>query len=164
MEMERLAVEAILFSSDKPLTSGKIADVISITREEVEEIIESLIRDYRERNTAIEIIRLGDKYVMRIKPQFVKYVDRMVERDLDRGTLRTLAVIAYNQPIKMSDLARKRGNKAYQHVKRLLELGLISGKKAGRTKILETTSAFNTYFNIEGDGKETIKEKLKELS
>ena len=161
--MEKQAVEAVLFSAEKPLPPKEIGRIIGIEEEKVNEIVKNLIEDYRSRDTALEILRLGNGFIMRVKPSFSKYIERLAERDLDRGTLRTLATIAYHQPIKMSDLARKRGNKAYEHVKKLEELGLVESEKYGRTKILRTTKTFCEYFGIEETDPEQIKNRLREL-
>ncbi len=161
--MEELAIEAILFSADKPISIEEMGRISGIEKARVGEIVKNLMNEYRARKTALEIIQLGNGYVMRVRPAFSKYIERLAERDLDRGTLRTLAVIAYHQPIKMSDLARKRGNKAYGHVKRLEELGLVDAEKSGRTRILRTTKTFCEYFGIEESDPEGIKNRLKEL-
>ncbi len=161
--MEKLAIEAILFSADKPISIEEMGKISGIERDMVREIVANLIDDYRRRETALEIIQLGKGYVMRVRPAFLKYVERLAERDLDRGTLRTLATIAFHQPIKMSDLAKKRGNKAYGHVKKLEELGLVDAEKSGRTRILRTTKTFCEYFGIEESDPDGIKNRLREL-
>lgn len=71
---------------------------------------------------------------MRVKPEFSKYVEEYIERDLPKGVLRTLAVIALRQPIKLSELAKVRGNKCYEHVKKLKELGFVNVERKGKTR------------------------------
>ena len=105
------AVEAILFHSADPVSIAELAKSLRRKIEEVERATEELMEEYRNRDCALEIVRVGEKVVMRVKPEYVKYVENLVERYLDRGTLRTLAVIAAKQPITLSKLAKIRGNK-----------------------------------------------------
>lgn len=53
------AIEAILFSSPEPVSAEKIAKIIGAERKVVEEEIERLIEEYKSRETALEIIKLG---------------------------------------------------------------------------------------------------------
>ena len=154
-------VEAILFSATEPLSPLSIARIAKKSVKDVCEALKVLIEEYSSKETAIEIVKIRDRYIMRVKPAYQKYVDRFVESDLDRGCLRTLAMIAINQPIELSKLAKIRGNRCYEHVKRLEELGLIRSEKKGRTKILMTTKDFAVYFGLNTDDPEEIKRILK---
>ena len=44
-----------------------------------------------------------------------------------------------------------RGPQAYQHIARLLEMGLIEREKLGKTSLLRTTKTFADYFNLSRD-------------
>jgi len=60
----------------------------------------------------------------------------------------TLALIAFKQPIKQSVIIKIRGNKAYDHVKRFSELGLVNKKKQGHTHELSLADEFYDYFGV----------------
>ncbi len=152
-------IEAILFSFPEPVDVRDIAKILRKKVEDVEEAVNELIKDYESRPTALEIIRLGNRVLMRVKPKYQHLVSG--ERDLDRSTLRTLAVIAVNQPIELSKLAKLRGNRCYEQVKRLEELGLVKSEKKGRTKVLTTTEAFVKYFGLNVSSIEEIKDVLR---
>ncbi|MCK4531484.1 MAG: SMC-Scp complex subunit ScpB, partial [Candidatus Aenigmarchaeota archaeon] len=79
--------------------------------------------------------------------------------DLKDGHKRTLALIAYKEPIKQSEIVRIQGNKAYSYIKLLTKKGLIKSEKEGRTRILMLTKEFERYF---GEEKERIKEMLEQ--
>jgi segregation and condensation protein B len=163
MTLKRI-VEAILFSATEPLSASRIARIAGENVKDVEASLKELMEDYSGRDTAIEIIELNKKYLMRVKPEYSDYVRRFVERDLDRGTLRTLAIIALKQPILLSKLAKIRGNKCYDHVKKLEEMGLIKAEKKGRTSVLTTTKEFAKYFGLKSSSPEDIKEFLKKYA
>jgi segregation and condensation protein B len=156
----RKIVEAILFSSPDPLSVSKISKLSKLDPKIVENIIKELITDYNSRDSSIEILELGKKFLMRVKPEYYAYVEKFAERDMDRGTQRTLAVIALKQPILLSKLAKIRGNKCYAHVKNLEELGLVKSEKKGRSRVLTTTRYFARYFGLSSSDPEEIREIL----
>jgi len=160
MDLKQI-VEAVLFSSSDPLRISEIAKIADASIQDVENAVEELAREYAARNTAIEIIKIGDRYVMRVKPEYARFVERFVEREFDKATLRTLAVIAVKQPITLSKLAKIRGNKCYDHVKKLKELGFVRAEKKGRSTILTTTKEFAAYFGLEANDPKKIKEALR---
>lgn len=152
-------VEAILFSSPDPVSLRFIARRLGAKVEDVERAIDDLVKEYESRETALEIVKLGDKALMRVKPRYQHLVSG--EKDLDRPTLRTLAVIALNQPMELSKLVKVRGKGCYEHVKKLESLGLIKAEKKGRTKVLTTTDVFLKYFGLNVKSVDELKEVLK---
>ena len=160
MELKKI-IEAILFSSSEPVEVRELRKITGKDKVEILNAIGELIKDYESRDTSIEILKVGNRYLMRVKPQYAEFVEKYTIRDFDRGTLRTLAVIASKQPITLAKLARIRGNKCYDHVKKLQERGLIKAEKKGRSTILTTTEEFATYFGLESAEPEKIKEALK---
>jgi len=73
---------------------------------------------------------------------------------------KTLAVIAYKQPIKQSVVIKIRGNKSYDHIKKFRDLGLVVAKKMGHTNELSLSEEFYEYFNVhEKEGEKNKFEK-----
>ena len=68
--------------------------------------------------------------------------------DMSDAMIKTLALVAYSQPVSQSEIVKTRGNRGYHYIKRLLELGFIQSRKQGRTKILTLTQKFYEYFQI----------------
>ncbi|AGK60782.1 segregation and condensation protein B [Archaeoglobus sulfaticallidus PM70-1] len=159
----RKIVEAILFSSSEPISPSKIARIVRVKTEIVEKVLRDLVHEYNIRDSSIEIIELKGSYLMRVKPNYTRFVDRFSEKDLDRGTRRTLVVIAIRQPIKLSELAKIRGNRCYEHVKKLEEIGFIETRKEGRSKIITTTKYFAKYYGLEKSDPEYVREFFSEL-
>jgi segregation and condensation protein B len=79
---------------------------------------------------------------------------------MSEGCKRTLAIIAYKEPVSQSEIIKIQGNKAYTYLKRLQKMNLIKAEKNGRTKTLKLTQEFERYF---GEEKEKIKEKLSSV-
>lgn len=160
MELKKI-IEAILFSSSEPIDVKELKKLTGNDKIDILNALSDLIRDYQSRDTSIEIIRVGEKFLMRVKPNYTDYVDKLTIREFDKGTLRTLAVIAVKQPITLAKVAKIRGNKCYEHVRKLRERGLIKAEKRGRSTILTTTEEFATYFGLDSAEPEKIKEALR---
>jgi segregation and condensation protein B len=87
--------------------------------------------------------------MLRVKAEYTDHVAHLApQQDIARPVLRSLAVIAYNQPMTQADLVKTRGNKAYAHVQELLERGLIRAEDQGRTLLLHVTRQFLQYFGL----------------
>jgi len=84
---------------------------------------------------------------MRVKEEYEDKVSHMATDSMfNRGVMKTLALIAYKQPIEQALVVKYRNNKAYDHLKVLFENGFIKKDPKGRTYILSTTTKFVEYF------------------
>jgi len=155
-------VEAALFAAGRPLSVGEIAELTGLPIRTVRTLAEGLVRDYSERGGGIEVREFEDRFVMQVRHSIADRVSKIGPRELDPPLLRTLAIIAYNQPIAQSELARLRGNKSYGQVKELEDRGLIQAEKEGRTKIITTTRSFAEYFGLDFDDPDFVKRVMRE--
>ncbi len=152
MEDEKLAVaEAALFLSEDPLTIDELADAMNLgAKGFVQQVIDALQDELDAESRGMKIIENDGTYEMVVKNDFVDQVEHLApHRDLDEGTLRTLALIAYNTPVKQSDVVDVRGNRSYSQIKELTNRGFVEAEKDGRTKILEVTDHFLEYFELD---------------
>jgi len=155
---EKQIVESLLFSAGRPITIKEIREVTGLTSQKIRAVLEKLMREYSEKDTAIEIVKAGKKYVMQVKPIYSK--ENLAKPELDDEILRTLALIAFHQPLKQSNLRRMIGPKIYEHVDKLVEMKLVHSKKHGTTELLTLTSYFPEYFGISTNDPEEIKKFL----
>jgi segregation and condensation protein B len=166
MEINKIAlVEALLFSSDKPIDIKTIIKACKLnSEEEAEKIIEELKMRYSSPTHSITINTLSNKrFLMQLKPEYVNLVKKFIKKPLfKKSILKTLSYIAYNQPVYQSRVVSVRGSQAYKHIKFLMEKGYIEGEKIGRTLLLKTSQLFADYFGIENDPK-TIKKLIINL-
>jgi segregation and condensation protein B len=150
-------IEAALFAAGKALSLKDLSRLSGVSEEGVRALEEELVRDYSLRGSGIEIRGFEDRYVMQVRASLARDVISVAPREIDAPLIRTLAIIAYKQPLKQSNLAEIRGNKSYSHVKELEQMGLISAKKTGRTKVLTTTKGFAEYFGLGSDSPEFVR-------
>ena len=159
--MPKRIIEAALFISARPLKLEELAKIAGIgSLGNVRDILEELRKEYNERG--IEIVETKEGWYMQVKNDILPLVAHLTPyADLSNGHKRTLALIAYKEPITQSSIVKIQGNKAYSYLKFLERKGLIKTEKVKRTKYVYLTKEFERYF---GEEKEKIRERiLKEL-
>jgi segregation and condensation protein B len=154
---DRLVIEGVIFSADRPLRIIDIEDATGFSRGHVRKALRRLASDYRRRNTSLEVVKVGSRWTMQVSREYTPSARSVAAPEVDPRYLRTLALIAYHQPVLQSDLQEMIGPKVYDHVRELKALGLINAKKKGSTKELTTTQKFPEYFGIESAKREDIK-------
>lgn len=147
---DKKKVEAVLFTVGKFITIEEIAKACNIgSVGYIKQIIEELKKEYSTRETSLQIIQEGDKYKLNIRKEFGHLTNKLVsETEFDAPTTKTLAIIAYKQPMFQSEVIKIRGNKAYDHIKSLKEAQLITAEKSGRTRLLKLAPKFYDYFDV----------------
>lgn len=162
MTGDKEIIEAALFASGEPLDMEQLRSLIR--GKNVHELIQQLMYEYTQRGSSIEIRELEGKFVMQVKPEFAEKVRGIAPKELRSPVLRTLAMIAYHQPLTVAELVDRRGAAAYDHVRELVESGMVSALPHGRTRMLSTTARFAEYFNLDSSDPEAIKRKIIELA
>lgn len=142
--------EAALFMAQNPLSREKLAKMLHTTRERIKELAAELKEELEKQDRGIHLIESAEGYQLRVKPEYVKYVRTLTPfKDLSRGLLRVLALVAYKQPITQAQIVKVIGNRTYEYVKILERKGMIRTVKSGRTKALIATKGFADYFGLE---------------
>ena len=156
-------VEAAIFVSEKPLTTRKLAQLVGLTEKQVSLVLLDLQKDVKATDRGIDLINTPEGYEFRLKPEYRDRVSQLAPfSDMSEGALRTLAIVASNQPVKQAVIVRYQGNKAYGYIDKLVKKGLITSEKAGRTKIISTTPDFEKYFGKSiGDIKKLLDKEEK---
>lgn len=156
-------VEALLFSTDRPLRVGEIAEIVEESVEEVSKALKFLTDEYKNRDSAIEIKRIGNKYVMQLREEFYEIAQKVGKKELDDDVLKTLALIAFYQPIKQSKLREIVGPKAYEHVEILKSKKFVYSRRVGKTVELRTTKYFEEYFGVDSRNLDEMKKKFSDF-
>lgn len=157
-----LVVEAALFSAGKSLSVEEIAENAGIDKRKVLPALKALQERYAHAPTSLEIGRAGDKWSMQVRTAYAERTTRLAPMEIPIKLLKTLALIAYHQPILQSDLQEVVGAKVYDHVRELQERGLIRKRAHERSFHLVTSDRFPEYFGIPASDREGIKHFLAE--
>lgn len=156
-------IETILFTTGRFIDIDELANLCNIgSKGTIKEALNELIKDYKNKNSALEIIEENNKFKLNIKRNYLYLTTKLLnETEFDKPTQETLALIALKQPIVQSEIIHIRGNKAYDHIKKLKELEFLNSEKSGRTRLLKTTQKFYDYFDVVDESQ--IKEKFSEI-
>jgi segregation and condensation protein B len=152
----KLILEALLFSSDKPLTVKDFH--LCIPDAEVSDIksaLKILEHDYEVLDRSFTLKEVAEGYQFRSRSEYGSYILKLFQTTpnrLSRAALETLAIIAYKQPVLRHEIERLRGVDVGGILKTLLEKGLITvmGRKElpGRPLIYGTTKRFLEVFDL----------------
>jgi len=144
-------VEAALFIGAKYVSVRELVEFTDINPLLLKELLEKLRQKYLTQESAIEILNKGETWKMDIREEFSDLINRFAtgSAEFSKAEQETLAVIAYKQPVKQSVIVKIRGNKAYEHIKHFVDIGLLRAKRIGHTKELSLSEEFYDYFSVE---------------
>jgi len=156
-------IEAALFVSGRFLSLSDLISYTDLNPIIIRELIEKLKERYESDNSSVEIIDKktgegGEIWKMDVKPEYTHMINKLAtgSSEFAKAEQETLAIIAYKQPIKQSVIIKIRGNKAYDHIKKFADLGLVKKKRQGHTHELSLSDEFYDYFSLENSmGKNT---------
>ena len=156
-ERENLRVlEAVFFVSGRFLSMQDLISLSDLNPIIIRDLIERLKDKFNKEDSAIEIVEKSGLWKMDVKQEYTHIINKLAtgSAEFTKAEQETLAIIAYKQPIKQSVIIKIRGNKAYDHIKKFLDLGLIKKKKFGHTNELSLSDEFYDYFNVaDGEAK-----------
>jgi segregation and condensation protein B len=140
-------MEAALFMGGKGLSIEEIGKIADVSLLKTREYLPELVDTFNTRNSALEIVEDAGGYRMRVRSPFDEKVSHLAGvGELNPAEMKTLAFIAYKQPLLQSHLVQVRSNTAYDHLQKLVETGFVSREPRGRTYVLRTTKKFAEYF------------------
>jgi len=161
-DMKKL--EAVFFICGRFLNMSELISLTDLNPIIIQELIEKLQEKYDEQDSAIEILEKNKMWKMDVRPQYHGIINKVAggRSEFSKAEQETLGIIAFKQPIKQSVIIKIRGNKAYDHVKKFVDLGLIKKKKMGHTEELSLSDDFYDYFTFQGeDSRNLAQESLK---
>jgi segregation and condensation protein B len=174
-------IEALIFASDKPLTTLEITELVNnalgymddkVPLDQVESGLEAIVEKYSADFYPFEVRQSGGGWQFLTRKEFHKTVaqlngDKFLKR-LSAASLETLAIVAYKQPVTKGEIEAIRGVSSDYAVQKLLEKELIiitgrNEKLPGHPLVYSTSRNFMDYFGINSaDDLPKIKEVLAE--
>ena len=158
MDNLSLIIEALLFSSSRPLSEKEILSAFDLrsppTSSEIKEALKSIEQKYSE--NSIELVKVASGYRLRIRQEYSSWVAKLWEakpQKYSRALLETLALIAYKQPITRGEIEEVRGvSVSSQIIRTLLDRSWIKvvGHRdvPGRPALFSTTKDFLDDLNL----------------
>ena len=144
-------VEAALFISARFLNLQELVMLTDINPLMLKELLLKLIEKYNREDSAIELIVKDNMWKMDVRQEYVSMINKLAtgNAEFTKAEQETLAVIAYKQPVKQSVVINIRGNKAYDHIKKFIDVGLLISKRNGHTLDLSLSEDFFDYFHLQ---------------
>jgi segregation and condensation protein B len=157
-------LEAVFFVSGRFLSMPDLIAFSDLNPIIIQELLGSLKEKYNRDDSAFDIIEKNGMWKMDVKPEFSNIINKLAtgNSEFTKAEQETLAIIAYKHPIKQSVIIKIRGNKAYDHVKKFSDLGLLKKKKMGHTHELSLSEEFYDYFSV-SEGRVSFEERDGEL-
>jgi segregation and condensation protein B len=156
-------VEAVLFAAGKPLSVKEITGALGLDDfRPVLKAVRTLEQTYENRQSALEVRKVGDRYALQLEERYVPTVHSVTPVEMAPRTVKALTLVAYHQPILQSVLVRMIGDVAYEEVQHLRSLGLVHTEPKGSTLELSTTRRFAEYFGISSTKPEEIRRFLEQ--
>ncbi|WEK35944.1 MAG: SMC-Scp complex subunit ScpB [Candidatus Pseudobacter hemicellulosilyticus] len=159
-------IEALIFASEKPLTSMEITELINnafgfmedkIVLDQVETSLEGIVEKYSAEFYPFEVRESGGGWQFLTKRDYHKTVaqlngDKFLKR-LSTAALETLSIVAYKQPVTKAEIEAIRGVSSDYAIQKLLEkeLIVITGRNEalpGHPLVYATSKNFMDYFGI----------------
>lgn len=152
-------IEAALFVAGKWMSIQEMITLTDLNPILLKQYLEKLQERYNE-ESAIEIVHRKNYWKMDVKQEYSEMINRLAtgNSEFTSAEQETLAIIAYKQPVKQSVIINIRGNKAYDHIKKFRNIGLVKTKRISHTLELQLSDQFYDYFNI-NEGKNAELEK-----
>ena len=153
-----LIIEALLFSSSRPLNEKEILSAFDLrsppTSNDIKGALKSIEEKYSE--NSIELVKVASGYRLRIRQEYSPWVAKLWEakpQKYSRALLETLALIAYKQPITRGEIEEVRGvSVSSQIIRTLLDRSWIKvvGHRdvPGRPALFSTTKDFLDDLNL----------------
>ena len=152
-------IEALLLSSDEPLSADRLYKIISnkenITKADILDSIKELENDYKSKE--IEVSRVASGYRIQAKKSINDYLNIIFAEKTprySRALMETLSIIAYKQPVTRGDIEAIRGVSVSSSIMRTLSdrnwIKIIGYRDVpGKPAMFSTTSEFLNYFGLE---------------
>jgi segregation and condensation protein B len=143
-------LEAVFFISGRFLSMPELISLSDLNPIILGDLIERLKDKYNKEDSALEIVEKNGLWKMDVRQEYSNIINKLASgsSEFSKAEQETLAIIAYKQPIKQSVIIKIRGNKAYDHIKKLSDLELIKKKKLGHTHELSLSEDFYDYFSV----------------
>ncbi len=150
------AAEALLFVSDEPVSSAKLAAILEVSPVEMDEVLTELAAEYADENRGMQLREVAGGWRFYSHPAYHDLIERYViswdTRRLSQAGLEVLAIIAYHQPVTRAGINAIRGVNSEGVVSSLVEKGLVRemgrDDAPGNAILYGTTRSFLERFGL----------------
>ncbi len=155
MEQEQLSgiIEALLFTSGRPLKAKDFAKILGLEEDLVKNALSALVEEKKE--AGVVVLDNNGQYQLATSPRFSTQVKNFLNAELreklTEATVEVMAIIAYRQPISKAEIEAIRGVNSQYSLRNLLMRGLIekiTNPSDARSFLYQTTTEFLMHLGI----------------
>ena len=156
-------LEATLFGAGRSMSVPELSTALGYDEDEMLDSLYSLRSTLkRRRGGALQVAEVGDRWAIEVKPDIASHLPKETKTEIPQKLLKAAALIAYHQPIPQSRLVELLGQKAYDYVRELAQLGMVDRRKDGNTRRLSTTRRFSETFGCPYTDRKKVKQWFRE--
>lgn len=156
-------LEATLFGAGRSMTVAELSVALGYDEDEMLDSLYSLRSTLkRRRGGALQVAEVGNRWAIEVKPDIAGHLPKETKTEIPQKLLKAAALIAYHQPMAQSRLVELLGQKAYDYVRELAQLGMIDRRKDGNTRRLITTRRFSEAFGCPYTDRKKVKAWFRE--
>ena len=150
------ALEALLFVSDEPVSASRLAKILSLDAQEVNDALHALAAAYAADDRGFQLREVAGGWRLYTHPAYASVIEAYVlswdTRKLSQAALEALSVIAYKQPVTRAGINAVRGVNSESVISSLVEKGLVRelgrDAAAGNAILYGTTNTFLEKFGL----------------
>ncbi|MBT3440647.1 MAG: hypothetical protein HON05_03510 [Euryarchaeota archaeon] len=156
-------LEATLFGAGRSMSVSELSTALGYDEDEMLDSLYSLRSTLkRRRGGALQVAEVGDRWAIEVKPDIASHLPKETKTEIPQKLLKAAALIAYHQPMPQSRLVELLGQKAYDYVRELAQLGMVDRRKDGNTRRLSTTRRFSETFGCPYTDRKKVKKWFRE--
>ena len=147
-------LEALLFVADSPTSIEALATALELTEGQIAQGLEVLEAKLEDKGS-LKLIKIAGGYQLCTKPYYAEVVARFIKPQglkLGKSLMEVLAIVAYRQPMTVSEIEQIRGVQSDYSLRALVERRLLQevGRKQtpGRPVLYGTTLMFLHQFKL----------------
>jgi segregation and condensation protein B len=149
------AIEAVLFATGEAMSASRLAQILDVSEGMIEKAITHLKNRLFESGSALTVESVAGGYRLFTQEAYHMYIEKAKKtrkKSLSPSALETLAIIAYNAPVKRSEIDAIRGTSCADAIKSLIDAGLVRvvgrDSSKGRALLYGTTKKFLELFGL----------------
>lgn len=162
IELETL-IEATLFGAGRSMSVEELAVDLEVEAADIATSLEALRTSLkRRRGGALQLAEINGRWALEVKPKVAQLLPCNAKTDIPPKLLKSASLIAFHQPMMQSRLVELLGQRTYDHVRELVQLGLVERRRHGNTKRLSTTRRFSEVFGCPHTEKRKVRAWFRE--
>lgn len=126
-EVDRGLLEALFFSSPRPLSKDRLSKLLGIDKKSVDEIMKKFMDEFNRKHKGVKIMKKRKYYYLSIAQEYIQHVSTIMDPPpLNNRQKLVIAYLYKNKECMLKDLRNIFGPYIYRDLKKLRRWGFVS--------------------------------------